>query len=85
MRPKPLMATLTAASVVVLTAAACDLEGVEGQRKSRHSQRTRSGRRVISHYPAGDSDDTHLDGLAALEAGGLAAKLNLFLWDGGGG
>ena len=80
MRPKPLMATFTAASVVVLTAAACawrwagrtvsvEDAGERTIRNAGRSCRVQSGR---------DADaTTHLDGLAALEAGGLTAELSL--------
>ena len=80
MRPKPLMATFTAASVVVLTAAACawrwagrtvsvEDAGERTIRNAGRSCRVQSGRNADA--------TTHLDGLAALEAGGLAAELNL--------
>ena len=80
MRPKPLMATFTAASVVVLTAAACawrwagrtvsvEDAGERTIRNAGRSCRVKSGRNADA--------TTHLDGLAALEAGGLAAELNL--------
>ena len=81
MRPKPLMATFTAASVLVLTAAACawmwagGTVSVDAARESTNRNACRSCR-----VDSGRNADamTHLDGLAALEAGGLAAELNLW-------
>jgi hypothetical protein len=89
MRPKPLMATLILASVVVLTAAAWCVEGRRGSATGRcrrietrgvpHGARRFRGTGDASRNNSSRcaSQRAYLDSLAALETGGLAAELNL--------
>ena len=89
MRPKPLMATLILASVVVLTAAAWCVEGRRGSATGRCRRVETRGvphgaRRFRGTWDASRNNSSrcasqraYLDSLAALETGGLAAELNL--------
>ena len=98
MRPKPLIATLILAfaSVVVLTAAACGRDATgDGasedvrERRGASSERRRASREIL-HVRESVAEgrtriNTHLDGIAALEARGGTAVLDLGRATGGGG
>jgi hypothetical protein len=77
------MATFTAASVVVLTAAACAWRWagrtVSVEDAGERTIRNAGGNEIFTAAPWIKSGrSAHLDGLDALEAGGLAAELSLW-------
>ena len=89
LRPNPLMAMWSLASVVVLTAAAWCVEGRRGSATGRCRRVETRGvhhgaRRFRGTWDASRNNSSrcasqraYLDSLAALETGGLAAELNL--------